>query len=82
MWLMYGFMAYIPLSMFDLNAILSYWDGLAIMFIGVFGIPIPAPGGAASFYFITILPLTSVYGITHSSAAAYAIFIHDAQSVL
>ncbi len=84
MWLMYGFMAYIPLLMFDLNETvsLSYWDGLAIMFIGVLGILAPTPGGAGSFHFITILALTSVYGIPHSGAAAYAIFIHGAQLIL
>ena len=84
MWLMYGFMAYIPLLMFDLHttAALSYWDGLAIMFIGVLGILVPTPGGAGSFHFITILTLTSVYGITQSDAAAYAIFVHGAQLIL
>ena len=84
MWLMYGFMAYIPLLMFDLNETvsLSYWDGMAIMFIGVLGILAPTPGGAGSFHFITILALTSVYGIPHSGAAAYAIFIHGAQLIL
>ncbi len=84
MWLMYGFMAYIPLLMFDLNETvsLSYWDGMAIMFIGVLGILAPTPGGAGSFHFITILTLTSVYGIPHSGAAAYAIFIHGAQLIL
>ncbi len=84
MWLMYGFMAYIPLLMFDLHttAALSYWDGLAIMFIGVLGILVPTPGGAGSFHFITILTLTSVYGIIQSDAAAYAIFVHGAQLIL
>ncbi len=84
MWLMYGFMAYIPLLMFDLHttAALSYWDGLAIMFIGVLGILVPTPGGAGSFHFITILTLTSVYGATHLDAVAYAIFVHGAQLIL
>ncbi len=84
MWLMYGFMAYIPLLMFDLHttATLSYWDGLAIMFIGVLGILVPTPGGAGSFHFITILTLTSVYGTMQSDAAAYAIFVHGAQLIL
>ncbi|MCY3488612.1 MAG: lysylphosphatidylglycerol synthase domain-containing protein, partial [Bacteroidetes bacterium] len=84
MWLMYGFMAYIPLLMFDLHttAALSYWDGLAIMFIGVLGILVPTPGGAGSFHGITILTLTSIYGITRPDAAAYAIFVHGAQLIL
>ena len=84
MWLMYGFMAYIPLLMFDLRttAALSYWDGLAIMFIGVLGILVPTPGGAGSFHGITILTLTSIYGITRPDAAAYAIFVHGAQLIL
>ena len=84
MWLMYGFMAYIPLVMFDLHttAALSYWDGLAIMFIGVLGILVPTPGGVGSFHFITILTLTSVYGIARPDAAAYAVFVHGAQLIL
>lgn len=84
MWLMYGFMAYIPLLMFNLHntAALSYWDGLAIMFIGVLGILVPTPGGAGSYHFITILTLTSVYGGMQSDAAAYAIFVHGAQLIL
>ncbi len=84
MWLIYGFMAYIPLLMFDLHTIvdLSYWDGLAIMFIGVLGILVPTPGGAGSFHFITILTLTSIYGITESGAAVYAFFVHGAQLIL
>ncbi|MXX96086.1 MAG: flippase-like domain-containing protein [Rhodothermaceae bacterium] len=80
MWLMYGFMAYIPLVMFELD--LSYWDGLAIMFIGVLGILVPTPGGLGSFHGITILTLTSVYGIARPDAAAYAIFVHGAQLIL
>ena len=84
MWLMYGLMAYIPLVMFDLHitAALSYWDGLAIMFIGVLGILVPTPGGIGSFHYITILSLTSLYGISHPEAAAYAIFVHGAQLIL
>ena len=84
MWLMYGLMAYIPLLMFDLHttAALSYWDGLAIMFIGVLGILVPTPGGLGSFHYITTLTLTSVYSITDSDAAAYAFFVHGAQLIL
>ncbi len=84
MWLLYGVMAYVPLIMFDLHSIvsLSYWDGLAIMFIGVLGILVPTPGGAGSFHFITILTLTAVYGISQTGAAAYAVFVHGAQLVL
>lgn len=84
MWLTYGLMAYIPILMFDLQASdsLSYWDGLAIMFIGVLGILIPTPGGAGSFHVITILTLTAVYGIAQPDAAAYAVFVHGAQLLL
>ena len=84
MWLMYGLMAYIPLLMFDLQATrdLLYWDGLAIMFIGVLGLLVPTPGGAGSFHVITILTLTAVYGIPQPGAAAYAVFIHGAQLIL
>ncbi len=84
MWLLYGLMAYVPLLMFDLHSTvsLSYWDGLAIMFIGVLGILVPTPGGAGSFHFITILTLTAVYGISQTGAAAYAVFIHGAQLIL
>ena len=84
MWLTYGLMAYIPILMFDLqsSASLSYWDGLAIMFIGVLGILVPTPGGAGSFHYITVLTLTAVYGITQPDAAAYAVFVHGAQLLL
>jgi len=84
MWLIYGVMAYIPLLIFDLHttASLSYWDGLAIMFIGILGILAPTPGGAGSFHYITILTLTAIYGIDQPGAAAYAIFIHGAQLIL
>ena len=66
MWLTYGLMAYIPILMFDLHSSvsLSYWDGLAIMFIGVLGMVVPTPGGAGTFHYITVLTLTAVYGIT------------------
>ena len=84
MWLTYGLMAYIPILMFDLqsSASLSYWDGLAIMFIGVLGILVPTPGGAGSFHYITVLTLTAVYGIAQPDAAAYAVFVHGAQLFL
>ena len=84
MWLTYGLMAYIPILMFDLQGSdnLSYWDGLAIMFIGVLGQVIPTPGGAGTFHYITVLSLTAVYGIAHSDAAAYAVFLHGAQLLL
>lgn len=84
MWMIYGFMAYIPLLMFNLQSFipLSYWDGLAIMFIGVLGILVPTPGGAGSYHFITILALTLVYGIAEPDAAAYAVFVHGAQLIL
>ena len=84
MWLTYGLMAYIPILMFDLQSpgSLSYWDGLAIMFIGVLGILVPTPGGAGSFHFITVLTLTAVYGIAQPDAAAYAVFVHGAQLLL
>ena len=84
MWLTYGLMAYIPFLMFDLQSSdgLSYWDGLAIMFIGVLGMVVPTPGGAGTFHYITVLTLTVVYGITHSDAGAYAVFVHGAQLLL
>lgn len=84
MWLTYGLMAYIPILMFDLqtSGTLTYWDGLAIMFIGVLGMVIPTPGGAGTFHVITILTLTAVYGIAQSDAAAYAVFVHGAQLIL
>ena len=84
MWLTYGLMAYIPILMFDLQSSvnLSYWDGLAIMFIGVLGILVPTPGGAGSFHYITVLTLTAVYGIAQSDAGAYAVFVHGAQLLL
>lgn len=84
MWLTYGLMAYIPILMFDLQSSgsLSYWDGLAIMFIGVLGILVPTPGGAGSFHYITVLTLTAVYGIAQPDAAAYAVFVHGAQLLL
>ena len=82
MWLTYGLMAYIPLLMFDLAENLSYWDGLAIMFIGVLGLLVPTPGGAGSFHYITILTLTLIYGLEESGAVAYAVFVHGAQLVL
>ncbi|MCY4204775.1 MAG: lysylphosphatidylglycerol synthase transmembrane domain-containing protein [Bacteroidetes bacterium] len=84
MWLMYGLMAYIPLLIFDLQATvsLSYLDGLAIMFIGILGILVPTPGGVGSFHYITILALTTIYGIDQPGAAAYAVFVHGAQLIL
>ena len=84
MWLTYGLMAYIPILMFDLQSSvsLSYWDGLAIMFIGVLGILVPTPGGAGTFHYITVLTLTAVYGIAQSDAGAYAVFVHGAQLLL
>jgi len=84
MWLLYGLMAYIPLVMFDLhvNASLTYWDAMAIMFIGALGMIVPTPGGAGSFHYITILTLTSLYGTDPSGATAYAIFLHGAQLIL
>lgn len=82
MWALYGLMAYMPLIMFDLGEHLSYWDALAIMFIGVLGILVPTPGGAGSFHYITILTLTAVYGIAETGAAVYAVFIHGAQLIL
>ena len=84
MWLTYGLMAYIPILMFDLQSSvsLSYWDGLAIMFIGVLGILVPTPGGAGSFHYITVLTLTAVYGIAQPDAGAYAVFVHGAQLLL
>ena len=84
MWLTYGLMAYIPILMFDLHSSdsLSYWDGLAIMFIGVLGMVVPTPGGAGTFHYITVLTLTAVYGIVQSDAAAYAVFVHGAQLFL
>ena len=84
MWLTYGLMAYIPILMFDLQSSvsLSYWDGLAIMIIGVLGILVPTPGGAGSFHYITVLTLTAVYGIAQPDAAAYAVFVHGAQLLL
>ena len=84
MWLLYGLMAYIPLIMFGLAVPfeLSYWDGLAIMFIGVIGVAVPTPGGAGSFHYITSLALTAFYGIPDASAAAYVVFVHGAQLLL
>ncbi len=84
MWFLYGLMAYIPLVMFGLhvNISLTYWDGMAIMFIGALGMTVPTPGGAGSFHFITILALTSLYEIDSSGATAYAVFLHGAQLIL
>lgn len=84
MWFLYALMAYIPLLMFKLggSGMLSYWDAMAIMFIGVLGIAVPTPGGAGSFHYLTILTLTALYGIEQSGATAYAVFVHGAQFVL
>ena len=84
MWFMYGLMAYIPLVMFDLVEPfdLSYWDGVAIMFIGVIGVAVPTPGGVGSFHIITVVALTALYGIPDASATAYAFFVHGAQLLL
>jgi len=84
MWLFYALMAYIPLVMFELEGVgaLSYWDAMAIMFIGTLGIVVPTPGGAGSFHFLTILTLTALYGIDQSGATAYAVFVHGAQLIL
>ena len=84
MWFLYGLMAYIPLVMFGLHLYVSltYWDAMAIMFIGALGMIVPTPGGAGSFHFITILTLTSLYGVDPSEATAYAVFLHGAQLIL
>ncbi len=81
-WLLYALMAYIPLLMFELDGGLSYWDAIAIMFIGALGIAVPTPGGAGSFHFLTILTLTGLYGIDQSGASAYAVFVHGSQLIL
>lgn len=52
------------------------------MFIGALGMIVPTPGGAGSFHFITILTLTSLYGVHPSGATAYAVFLHGAQLIL
>ena len=84
MWLMYGLMAYIPLVMFGLAEPfdLSFWDAVAIMFIGVIGVAVPTPGGVGSFHYITVVALTALYGIPEASATAYAFFVHGAQLLL
>ncbi len=84
MWLMYTLMAYIPLEMFHIADVynLRLVDGLVIMFVGVLGVVVPTPGGAGSFHYITVLMLTTFYGVPDSLAATYAVFVHGAQLVL
>ena len=84
MWLLYLFMAYIPLIMFDVvNAYdLSLLDGWSIMILGSIGVAIPSPGGAGSYHYITIQTLVHLYAVAHEDAAAYAVFVHASQLVL
>ncbi len=83
-WLLYGLMAYIPLEMFSIAGpySLNLADAMVIMFVGVFGVVVPTPGGVGSFHYITVQALTLFYGVSGSLAATYAVFVHGAQLIL
>lgn len=83
-WLCYTMMAYLPMKMYaiDVTYQLSILDAWCIMIIGSIAFAFPSPGGIGSFHFVTILALSSLYGVANETAGTYALVAHGIQLIL
>ena len=83
-WLAYGLMAYWPFFIFSMGSTygLGFSDAWTLMLLGSLGVVIPSPGGIGSYHYIAITALVSIWGVSQSTAASYAIFTHGGQLIL
>ncbi len=83
-WLCYTLMAYLPLKMYavDANYGLNLVDAWCLMLIGSVAFAFPSPGGIGSYHFVTILAMTSLYGVSDEPAATYALVVNGVQWIL
>lgn len=83
-WFSYALAAHMPFLLLGMTTPfgISLLDSWSIMLLGAIGVALPSPGGTGTYHFITILVLTSFFGVTHAPAATYAVLTHAAQLVL
>ena len=83
-WFCYAIAAHMPFMLLNMSVPydISLVDSWSIMLLGAVGIALPSPGGTGTFHFITILVLTTFFGVDHAPAATYAVLTHGAQLVL
>ncbi|NNF03543.1 MAG: flippase-like domain-containing protein [Rhodothermales bacterium] len=83
-WILYGFVAWIPFVMLDLAAPYGIGpvEGWGLMLIGAIGILIPSPGGIGSYHYIMTESLEILYSMPETAAATYALLVHTGQMLL
>lgn len=83
-WFCYALAAFLPLVLLNMSETyqLDLVDAWSIMLLGAVGVALPSPGGTGTYHFITIVVLTTFFGVARAPAAAYAVLTHAAQLVL
>jgi uncharacterized protein (TIRG00374 family) len=83
-WVCYALAAHMPFYLLNMVGPyeISLVDSWCIMLLGAIGVALPSPGGTGTFHFITILVLTTFFGVDRAPAATYAVLTHGAQLVL
>ncbi len=83
-WFCYAVAAHLPFVLLNMTGPfqITLLDSWCIMLLGAIGVALPSPGGTGTYHFITILVLTSFFGVAHAESATYAVLTHAAQLVL
>ncbi len=81
--LIYGLNSWIGFYMIGLHEFksVSFEMAWVVMTISAFGIVIPTPGGTGSYHFLVIAAL-SLYGVSSTLSAAYAVLTHLISTIL
>lgn len=80
-WLCYLVLAWLPLLMLRIEG-LTLGDAWVLLIVGSASMIVPTPGGIGSFHFVTILTMTSLFGVGMAAASVYAVLMHAAQLIL
>lgn len=83
-WFCYTLAAYLPFVLLNMHETfgIDLVDAWSIMLLGAVGVALPSPGGTGTYHFITIVVLTTFFGVARAPAAAYAVLTHASQLVL
>lgn len=80
MWTCYIAMTYLPFEAFIEQALneRSFGDAIIVMCVSTVGIILPSPGAIGTYHWFVVQALTIIFGVTASTAFAYAIASHSA----
>ena len=81
LWGCYWIMTWLPFYSLPATSQLDIMDGLFILVVGGLAITAPVQGGIGVFHALVSFALISLYGITKEDSLAFAIVIHESQSI-